>query len=201
MKLTHYSRALVAMMFLSPFAMLHAVDFEKDIQPILKDHCFKCHSGPRAKAKIRYDNVRYFKEVIGTDQYAIVVPGKPDQSKLLKLASLPQTATDAMPPPKAKDEPMSARDLAMVRQWILEGASLEPRPSAAEAAPTPTTETAADPNKIHTWTNSKGKSLPATFVSLSGTAVKLRKEDGTEFDYPLNLLSEASQKLAAELAK
>lgn len=187
--------------FSLPLSMAMAVDFEKDIQPILKASCFKCHSGPRAKAKIRYDNVRYFKEVIGTDEYAIVVPGEPDKSKLLKLASLPQTATDAMPPPKAKGKPLKQKQLALIRQWILEGASLEPRPSAAESAPTTTATPAEENIKIHTWTNTKGKSLPAAFVSLSGDSVKLRKEDGSEFDYPLSMLSEESKKLAADLAK
>ncbi|MDF1752367.1 MAG: hypothetical protein P1U89_06320 [Verrucomicrobiales bacterium] len=185
-----------------PFSLASAVDFEKDIQPILKDHCFKCHSGPKAKAKVRYDNAKYFAEVIGNHDHAVVVPGKPDESKMLKLASLPQTATDAMPPPKARNvTPLNATEKALIRQWILEGASLEPQPEGMPASETTTTESAPDPNQIHSWTNLEGKSLQAIFVSSNGSVVTLRKEDGSEFGYPISKLNPESQKLAADLAK
>jgi Planctomycete cytochrome C/SLA1 homology domain 1, SHD1 len=175
-----------------------AVDFEKDIQPILKDHCFKCHSGPNAKAKIRYDNVRYFKEVVGDHPSAIVVPGSPDKSKLLKLASLPQTSTDAMPPPKRGVPPMNSAELSLVRKWIEEGAKLE---GGAEAAPAITETPTATVNQVQEWTNSDGKSLKAAFVSADDSAVTLRKEDGQEIKYPLNKLSAESRQLVEKLSK
>ena len=51
-----------------------------------------------------------------------------------------------------------------------------------------------------TWTNSAGVSLQAAFVSLSGTGVTLRKEDGSQFEYPLANLNAESQALAKKLA-
>jgi hypothetical protein len=173
-------------------AVVDAVDFEKDIQPILKDHCFKCHSGPKAKKKIRYDNVRYFKEVIGDHENAVVIPGNPDGSELLKRASLPPTDTDAMPPPR-RGEQLNSAELALVRKWILEGASLEPQPDAPEPSPKVA--------KLHVWTNLEGKNLEAAFVSSTTTSVKLRKEDGNEFEYPLNMLSRESRELVDDLSQ
>lgn len=178
---------------------LQAVDFERDIQPILKDHCYKCHSGPRAKKKIRYDNVRYFKEVVGTDDHAVVIPGNPDASLMLKLASLPRTATDAMPPPR-RGEPMNSAELALLRKWIAEGASFESQPEEPASETTSATEM-ADEDKLHEWTNSAGNKLQAAFVGLEGDTVKLKKEDGTEFNYPLSKLSSESQQLAKLLAQ
>lgn len=169
-----------------------AVDFDSDIQPILQDHCFKCHSGPKAKRKIRYDEKRYLKEVIGTHSEAVIVPGSPEKSLLIKLASLPQTDTSAMPPPR-RGEPLNSAELALIRKWIAEGANLESDSSSA-----PTT-TMADRNTIHTWTNEKGKTLRAAFIGVEGHNVKLRKEDGEEISYPISMLSDESQKLAREL--
>lgn len=192
MKLSLPIQILTAIVLFLPIAVVQAVDFKKDIQPILKDHCYKCHSGPKAKKKIRYDNARYFAEVIGTHEDAVVIPGNPSGSKLLRLASLPRTATDAMPPPNRGGTPMSSSDLALVKKWIEEGASLDAKPSSPD---TP------DLSKIHEWQNRDGAKLKAAFVSLKGSSVKLRKEDGTEFPYPLEKLSEKSQELAKSLAK
>ena len=52
---------------------------------------------------------------------------------------------------------------------------------------------------IQTWTNSAGVSLQAAFVSLSGTSVTLKKEDGSQFEYPLANLNTESQALAKKL--
>ena len=156
MKLSIPIPVLTACALLMPIVAARAVDFKKDIQPILKDHCFKCHSGPRAKRKIRYDNVRYFAEVIGTHEDAVVVPGNPNASKLLRLASLPRTATDAMPPPNRGGTPMSSSDLALVRKWIEEGASLEDKPSASSDNPAPTPSPSPDAAKIHEWEKQPG---------------------------------------------
>ena len=192
---------LIVFALLAPTAAVQAVDFKKDIQPILKDHCFKCHSGPRAKRKIRYDNLRYFAEVIGTHEDAVVIPGNPNASKLLRLASLPRTATDAMPPPNRGGTPMSSSDLALVRKWIEAGASLEDKPSVSEQNPNPSPTPGPDMTKLHDWENTQGAKLKAAFVSMDATSVKLRKEDGSEFSYPLDKLSKKSQDLAKFLAK
>ena len=53
--------------------------------------------------------------------------------------------------------------------------------------------------EVRTWSNSGGGSLKASFVALNGANVTLRKEDGTQFDYPLANLSLESQALAKQL--
>jgi len=181
-----------------PLKVSQGLDFEKDIQPILKDHCFKCHSGPNAKAKIRYDNVRYFKEVVGDHPGAVVVPGSPEKSKLFQLASLPQTSNEAMPPPRRGVPPMNSGELSLVKKWIQEGAILEATTSEAPTTSETPTESAS---QIQEWTNIEGKTLKASFVSVDSSDVTLRKEDGAEIKYPLNKLSPASQQLAQKLAK
>lgn len=54
--------------------------------------------------------------------------------------------------------------------------------------------------ELHDWSNTGGGSLKASFVAMNGANVTLRREDGTQFDYPLANLSAESQALAKKLA-
>ena len=169
-----------------------ALDFRKDIRPILSKKCFKCHSGPRAKGKLRYDDPVKLAKRIGTHEDAVFVPGNPAKSLAIIKAGLPRSDGDAMPPPPSGNPPLSGKELAALKQWVKEGAKLESTPEGEKPA-------AADMSKILSWTNLDGNTLKAAFVSSDGTNVTLKKEDGKQFDYPLAKLSAESQKQAEEL--
>lgn len=168
-----------------------AVDFATEVQPIMREKCFKCHSGPRAKKGIRYDDAETLANFIGEHEKAVIKPGKPEESLLIELASLPRDDSHAMPPPQRGDG-LSIPELALIKQWIAEGASLE-KGAATEAAPAPAMEA-----KLLTWTNTEGQSLQAYFVRLDGANVILKKETGEEFSYPMSKLSLDSRKLASD---
>ena len=207
MKIFHLFNILT-LLIIPGYLSAAPLDFEKDIQPILKDHCVKCHGRVKPKAKIRYDDAKYFKEHIGTHEHAVVVPGKPEQSKMLKLASLPPTDTSAMPPPRERKrgaKPLNATEIAKIRQWITEGAKLDSQAPASEATSTTVPATAPDRNAVHNWTNKNNGSLPAVFVSVfvgsdKKKYVKLRKMDGENIDYPIEKLSDQSKALLNTLA-
>ncbi len=176
-------------------APVMAVDFATEVQPIMKEKCFKCHSGPKAKKGIRYDDAETLANFIGEEDDDVIRPGKPEESRLIKLASLPRDDSDAMPPPQRGDG-LSIPELAIIRQWIAEGAKLEGgEPSTP--APAPAT---VEP-KLLSWTNTEGNSLEAYFVKLDGNSVVLRKEDGAEFTYPMSQLSLDSRKQATDLSR
>lgn len=191
-------------------ATVEAVDYQTEIRPILSKRCFQCHSGPRAKGKLKMDDKAKFAERIGDHDNAVFKPGNPTGSLAIIKASLPQSDSDAMPPPAARSapDPMTRTELALVRKWVEEGAKLEPgdtpdTPPTTEPASETTTETMApDKTKIQSWSNASGKALQAFFVALSNdlTQVKLKKEDGTEFVYDMSKLSAESQALAKKLA-
>lgn len=169
------------------------VDFKKDVEPILRAKCFKCHSGPRAKKGIRYDDKDTLAKFIGDHEKAVIVPGKPLDSLAVKLASLPRNDSDAMPPPRRGDG-MTIPEMATFKQWITEGAKLD---SAEGTAPDPAPSTTVPP-KLLNWTNTDGNTLQAFFVRLEGSNVVLKKEDGSEFSYPMSKLSIESRKQVSE---
>jgi len=183
--------------FASP-ALSQAVDFKEDVQPIFKKKCYKCHSGPRAKGKLRYDDAGKLASRIGTDEDAVFVPGDPAKSLALIKAALPRTDTDAMPPPNRGDA-LNSTELGILKKWVMEGAKLESGEAPGDT-PAPT-EPSAEMSKVHDWTNTAGKTLRASFVSSDGKTVRLKKEeDGMEFDYPMSALNQDSRALAKKLS-
>lgn len=192
-----------------------AVDYQEEIRPILNKKCFKCHTGPKSKGGLRMDSPEDFAKRIGGDD-PLIIPGDPAKSLLTIKAGLPRTDGDAMPPPPARErgaEAMTAAELDLVKKWVTLGAKFEAGET-EPAAPTATAETAPAPapaagagagaapmaaGAMQTWTNSAGASLQAAFVSLSGTSVTLKKEDGSQFEYPLANLNPESQALAKKL--
>ncbi len=178
---------------------LTAIDYKSEIHPILNKKCFKCHSGPRSKGKLRMDSESYFSKRIGGDK-PLIIPGDPASSVLLIKASMPRSNDDAMPPPPARErgaEAMTSSELQLIKQWIAAGASFKPGAS--------TTETTANPSEpetekvFHTWTNTEGKSLEAAFLGVEGANVQLEGRNGKVISYPIQNLSEKSKELGREL--
>ena len=107
-----------------------AVDFEKQILPILKAKCFKCHEKEhedngkikKPKGGLRLDSAAAILK--GGKEYPDenVVAGKPDASWLLKTMALPDTDEMAMPP-EGKGDRVSAANQALIKKWIESGAS------------------------------------------------------------------------------
>jgi len=97
-----------------------AVQFGRDILPILSDKCFRCH-GPDEKhreAGLRLDDEEAAKAE--RDGTRAIVPGQSRESEILRRI----TSSDAdlvMPPPSAQNQ-ISARETELLRRWIDEGA-------------------------------------------------------------------------------
>ncbi len=94
------------------------IDFVRDIQPILEFHCVSCHNEFEAKAGLRFDKASHF--FAGSDGGLSLVKGKPDESLLIELVSLPADDSDVMPP---KGRTLNKEEIAKLRQWIAEGAT------------------------------------------------------------------------------
>lgn len=204
------TRVAFSIAVLSAFCPVGAVEFEKEIRPILSEKCFQCHSGPKSKGKLRMDSPDAFAgRIAGNDP--VIVPGDPANSLLAIKAGLPRSDGEAMPPPPARAKgakEMTASELTLVKQWIAEGAKLKegetpsaPAAPTTEAPTTPATTPVAMANEVRSWTSQAGTTLEAIFVSLAGEVVTLKKPDGSAtLNVPLGQLDTASQALAKQLA-
>ena len=95
-----------------------AVDFNRDVRPILAENCFACH-GPDAgqrKAGLRLD-LREGALATLAAGLAAVVPGRPDAGTLMR-----RVASRTMPPP-GSNKRLTDAQIALLRRWIGQGAS------------------------------------------------------------------------------
>ncbi len=110
-------------------ALPEVVDFNRDVRRLMSNTCFKCH-GPDAKnnqSELRLD-LREFatKPRVSKSGRTItaIVPGKPEQSEAwLRLTSA--DPLKVMPPPDALHQ-VTARDRAIIKRWIEQGAEYQP---------------------------------------------------------------------------
>jgi Protein of unknown function (DUF1553)/Protein of unknown function (DUF1549)/Planctomycete cytochrome C len=94
-----------------------AVDFAKDIKPILEARCYSCHGEEKQKAGVALHTTHHAH--LPTDSgKKLFVPGQPEQS----LAFEQMTASDSEKRmPKGKPA-LTAKEIATIRDWIKEGA-------------------------------------------------------------------------------
>jgi hypothetical protein len=96
------------------------VSFERDIRPILNDHCLNCH-GPdehSRKAGLRLDSPEA--AFAPRNGVAAIVPGNPDASEALHRAL--SSDPDLVMPPPDFNKPLAADQIALLRAWIADGA-------------------------------------------------------------------------------
>src|ERR1700761_2286976 len=91
--------------------------FEKKVRPLLVDNCYNCHSADtNAKGGLRVDDRNGLLQ--GGNTGAAIVPGKPDESLLLKAVGYQDD--DLKMPPKKQ---LSADQVAILSQWVKQGAA------------------------------------------------------------------------------
>ncbi len=99
------------------------VDFDREVRPILSEHCYACH-GPDQKARkadLRLDRKEDAFRI--RDGYAAIVPGKVDESELIQRITA-DNPDEMMPPPKFPKR-LDAKQIALLRRWVAEGAKWE----------------------------------------------------------------------------
>ena len=97
-----------------------AVDFGRDVLPILSDNCFFCH-GPdekARKAKLRLDTKEGAFRV--RDGEAVIIPGKSAESELVRRLTS-HDPDEMMPPPRANRK-VTAQQIDTIKRWVDQGA-------------------------------------------------------------------------------
>jgi WD40 repeat protein len=106
-----------------------AVDFEREVLPILKNNCLACHNQTKPKGSLILETPQTILK--GGDTGPAVVPKKPRDSLLLKAAAHEDPEL-IMPPPdnKVAAMPLRSDELGLIQLWIEQGAKGQVRASA-----------------------------------------------------------------------
>ncbi|CAN5238626.1 PSD1 and planctomycete cytochrome C domain-containing protein [soil metagenome] len=90
-----------------------AVDFEKEIAPLLERRCLRCHLPGNAKGKVSLATAA---DLLTREH---VVPGKPDDSTLLDLVTPDGDKKPQMP---KEGKALTESEVKLLREWIKDGA-------------------------------------------------------------------------------
>jgi hypothetical protein len=92
------------------------VDYVRDIKPLLAKNCYACHGAQKQKSGLRLDTAAA--AIKGGNSGAAIVPGKSEASRLVHALTGTKDAK-LMPP---REPRLDARQIAMIKCWIDEGA-------------------------------------------------------------------------------
>ena len=122
----HYKLGLVwaagVMLMVSGCCALKVASFQRDVYPILEEHCVDCHMPPRGKGfrKTGLSLETYETLMRGTVYGPVVKSGDPKRSILIMLVEGRADASVRMP--HSEDEPLPAEQIAILRRWVWQGA-------------------------------------------------------------------------------
>ncbi len=94
------------------------LSFDRDIRPILAEHCIGCHGGDKPEGGFQLTSRESALKPTENGHQAIV-PGKPGESEMIRRLTAP--GDERMPP--AEKEPLKPAEIEKLRQWITAGAN------------------------------------------------------------------------------
>ena len=100
--------------------------FEQKVRPILIARCFECHGDKKQEGGLRLDSRSSATK--GNDSGPAIVPGKPEESRLVEVIGYQDTIRM---PPKQR---LADAEIALLIEWVKIGAPF-PGPAAAAAGP------------------------------------------------------------------
>lgn len=115
-----------------------AVNFEKEILPVLEAKCFGCHKAPytedgklkKPKADLRLDAA--WAMLKGAENGPALVPGDLAKSYMYEVVTLPKDDDMFMPP---KGDPLTESEIKNLKEWIESGADFGGWKGNMEGAP------------------------------------------------------------------
>ena len=100
------------------------IDYNRQIRPLLSNHCFKCHGpdGNERKSGLRLDDRQAALKGAESGKVGII-PGDGVKSELVRrvLSNDP----DQMMPPPDENKPLKAEDKELLKKWIEQGAAYQ----------------------------------------------------------------------------
>jgi WD40 repeat protein len=138
MHLTYRSLALALPLLLAStvIGQEDAVSFREQVAPLLINNCLACHGPKKAEGGYRVDSFERL-SLAGDSGEVALTAGEVDQSELLRRIASDEES-ERMP---LEGDPMPAEHVALIKQWIAEGAKYDaedPKAPLASIIPAPT---------------------------------------------------------------
>lgn len=101
-----------------------SISFNRDVRPIVSEHCYRCHGPDPAarKAGLRLDRRETATATLKSGSIA-VKPGQPDDSELIARVTS-DDPNERMPPPDSA-KALDGSQVAILKRWIGQGAQWE----------------------------------------------------------------------------
>ena len=93
------------------------VDYARQIKPMFQAACVKCHGATTQKSKLKLDTAAAVLK--GGENGAAIQPGKSSDSLLIQAIEGTHAEIPKMP---YKRPPLDSAQVALIKQWINEGA-------------------------------------------------------------------------------
>jgi hypothetical protein len=100
------------------------VDYATQIKPILSSRCYSCHSALRQQSGLRLDTAAML--IQGGDSGPAVELGKSDDSLVVQYVT---GESGSRMPPEDEGAPLTDSQIALIKQWINEGAKASDEPT------------------------------------------------------------------------
>ncbi|HMJ91167.1 MAG TPA: c-type cytochrome domain-containing protein, partial [Candidatus Acidoferrum sp.] len=94
-----------------------AVDYGRDVKPVLAEHCYKCHGAQQQKSDLRLDVAAF--ALKGGENGPAIKPGNSARSLLMETIKGTHDSIAQMP---YKKPPLAEAQIATMARWIDEGA-------------------------------------------------------------------------------
>ncbi len=94
-----------------PVSAQAAIDFERDIRPLLHARCSECHGATKPQAGLRFDQK--------ASAMKVITPGQSSASELIRRV----TSTDKLEMMPPTGERLTPREIALLKAWIDAGAN------------------------------------------------------------------------------
>lgn len=96
------------------------VSYKEDVLPIFQKRCAKCHGAENEEgevvAEVSLIVIDHKRLMMGSEFGPVVTAGDPEDSWLLEMI------TEGDMPPEGEGDKVPEEEIAVIRQWILEGA-------------------------------------------------------------------------------
>ncbi|WP_417390394.1 DUF1549 domain-containing protein [Gimesia sp.] len=94
------------------------IDYQSQIKPLLKSHCFACHGTLNQESALRLDSGKLILK--GGEIGPAVVAGKPEESLLYQVLT---PDADFQMPPEGQGRRLKPDEIQLIKNWIAQGAT------------------------------------------------------------------------------